>query len=703
MKRAASCFAVHAGSLAALGFLWLLGGAIPAHARITSITYTITQAYGGMPFGSVGPYQFVTGVANGVVDPTDPRNAIIQDIELAPLDSNGLVEYSTKFQVLMPVDESKGNHIMLSEVVNRGNETSPGTFNIGTSATNPQGDGFLENQGLTLVFIGWQADLVAPASNPGLITMSAPIAHFRGGKTITGVVRSEWTVSTPTGAPGTQNILAESSSNTPGYASVTTSNAGLTLTQRVHQDDPKVPIPKSQWAFADCTSAPFPGVPNPQKLCLQNGFDTNHIYELIYTAKDPIVMGLGLAALRDVSAFFHNSAMDDNGTPNPLAGQIAHTLLRGDSQSGRLLRTFLDLGFNEDESGQQVFEGMHPHIGSVRNYINVRFSQPGRLAGTQHTEKEYPGPDSPLTYQPTYDPFTGETSGILDRCTKTNTCPKIVHTMSDIEYWEASGRGDTTDPLGTRDLRSPDNVLIYQFSSNQHGGFSPVAPLPTSTGICEQLPDANTYTYNIRALLVALEEWVANGTLPPESRYSRLDHGSLIPVEHINFPNIPGVTGPEGIFNTRFLYYRGLKYDTDDLSGIIAIEPPVPLFEYPSLVPQIDADGNDIDGLRSHILRAPLGTYTGWNVRAAGFSQGDACDLTGSYIPFAVTKAERLANGDPRLSLQERYRNTAGYTAAVTAAVSRLVSERLMLASDAAGAISNATAWFTQASGGMLQ
>ena len=248
MKRAASCFAVHAGSLAALGFLWLLGGAIPAHARITSITYTITQAYGGMPFGSVGPYQFVTGVANGVVDPTDPRNAIIQDIGLAPLDSNGLVEYSTKFQVLMPVDESKGNHIMLSEVVNRGNETSPGTFNIGTSATNPQGDGFLENQGLTLVFIGWQADLVAPASNPGLITMSAPIAHFRGGKTITGVVRSEWTVSTPTGAPGTQNILA---------------------------DDPKVPIPNSQWAFADCTSAPFPGVPNPQSHCQSCGQRTS--------------------------------------------------------------------------------------------------------------------------------------------------------------------------------------------------------------------------------------------------------------------------------------------------------------------------------------------------------------------------------------------------------------------------------------------
>jgi len=700
MRGRAHRFGPRPCGLVALGTLALICAAAPADARITSINITsVAPAYGGVSFGSVGAYQFVTGVANGAVDPTDPRNALIQDIDLAPLDAKGLVEYSTNFQILMPVDESKGNHIMLSEVVNRGNETSPGTFNIGTSASNPQGDGFLESQGLTLIFIGWQADLVAPASNPGLITMSAPIAHFRGGKTITGIVRSEWTVSTPT---STQNILAESSSNTPGYASVTTSNAGLTLTARVHQNDAKVPIPNSQWTFADCTGTPFPGVPNPQKVCLQNGFDTNHIYELIYTAKDPIVMGLGLAALRDVSAFFHNTKTDDNGTPNPLAGQIKHTILRGDSQSGRLLRTFLDLGFNEDETGKQVFEGMHPHIGSVRNYINVRFSQPGRLAGTQHTEMQYPGPDSPLTYEPVFDPFTGETKGILDRCRESHTCPKVVHTMSDIEYWEASGRGDTTDPLGKRDLELPSNVRIYQFSSNQHGGFSPVAPLPTSTGICEQLPDANTYAYNIRALLVALEEWVANGTLPPDSRYSRLDHQSLVPLEQIKFPQIPGVTGPAGIFNTRFAYFRGPQYDTEDLSGIIAVEPPIAYAEYPSLVPQIDADGNDIDGLRSHILQSPLGTYTGWNVRAAGFSQGDACDLTGGYIPFAVTKAQRLSSGDPRLSLQERYANTAGYISVVTAAVNSLVSQRYMLASDAAGAITNATAWFTQASGGML-
>jgi len=675
----------------------LLGSLSPAEARITKIAISSTApAYGGATFGSVGAYEFVTGTAFGEVDPSNELNKIIQDIQLAPRNARGMVEYSTKFQILKPVDESKGNHMMLFEIVNRGNELDPGFYNIGVTAANPQGDGFLQNQGLTLVWAGWQADLVAPASNPGLITMvSVPVAT-QNGQTITGVVRSEWTVSTPI---STQNILAESSSNTPGYASVTTNNAGLTLTMRVHQDDPRTAVPNSDWAFADCTSTPFPGVPNPQKVCLKNGFDTNHIYELVYTAKDPIVMGLGLAAIRDVGSFFRRA---NSSAGNPIAGAINYSLLNGISQSGRLLRTYLNLGFNLGEDGQQVFDGMQPHIGAVENYINVRFSQPGRLAGTQHTEKQYPGPDSPLTYARRNDPLLGEPRGLLDRCTRTNTCPKIVHTMSDIEYWESSGAGDTTEPRGRFDLQQPPDVRIYQFSSNQHGGFSPVAPLPTSTGICQQLPDANTYTYNIRALLVALEDWVARGQKPPESRYSQLKDGSLVPVENVAFPTIPGVTGPQGIFNTRLSYFRGPQYDTDDVSGIIAVEPPTQNAMYPSLAPQVNSDGNDIGGLRSHILQAPLGTYTGWNVRRAGFSQGDACDLTGSYIPFAITKAQRLAAGDPRLSLEERYVTTAGYVNAVTTAVNKLVSERLMLASDAAGAIANATAWFTQASKGML-
>jgi hypothetical protein len=430
-------------------------------------------------------------------------------------------------------------------------------------------------------------------------------------------------------------------------------------------------------------------VPNPQKVCLKDGFDTNHIYELIYTAKDPIVMGLGLAAIRDVASFLRGAIKDDSGNANPLAGALKFALLNGISQSGRLLRTYLELGFNEDEKHQQVFDGMQPEIGSVRNYINVRFSQPGRLAGTQHTEKQYPGPESPLTYGASLDPLTGDVAGLLDQCHRTATCPKIVHTMSDQEYWQASGRGDTTDPLGQRDLKIPDNVRIYQFSSAQHGGFSPVAPLPTSTGICQQLPNANSYTYNIRALLVALQQWAAKGVEPPPSLYSRIDRKSLVALNQLLFPAIPNVTGPQGVFNTRFVYDRGPKYDAGNVSGIISIEPPFPIVQYPAFVPQVNADGNDIDGLRSITLQVPLGTYAGWNVRATGFSEGDACDLTGSYIPFALTKSQR--NGDPRPSLQERYGTLANYTAAATTAANSLVSQGLLLPSDAAAAIQSAT------------
>jgi hypothetical protein len=503
------CYTYSYGLLASAAALVSIRFVSGADARITRIDLgPPTSPFGNTSFGSVGQYEQIDGTAYGEVDPRNPLNAVIQDIELAPRNARGKVEYSTKVSILKPVDESRGNQTILFEIVNRGNKLDPGTFNVGVTTANPAGDGFLENQGFTLLWAGWQADLVSPAG-VNLVTMSAPIAHYRNGATITGVVRSEFIINTT--PQSTQNILAASSSNTPGYPTVSLDNSHDTLTMRVHQDDPKVPIPNSGWAYADCTSAPFPGVPDPQKVCLKNGFDTNHIYELIYTARDPIVMGLGLAAIRDVAAFFHDGRKDDQGNRNPLAGDLKYTLLNGISQSGRLLRTYLALGFNEGEDHEQVFDGMHPHIGSVRNYINVRFSQPGRPAGTQHTEKQYPGPESPLTYGVTQDPLAGETEDLFDRCRRTHTCPNIVHTMSDIEYWEASGAGDTTDPAGRLDVHIPDNVRIFEFSRTQHGGFSPVAALPTSTGICQQLPNANSYTYNIRALLVALQQWGRGG------------------------------------------------------------------------------------------------------------------------------------------------------------------------------------------------
>jgi alpha/beta hydrolase family protein len=666
------------------------GLAPEAHARVTQITFGApTFPYGTATFGTVGQYEQLDGVATGVIDPNDPHNSMIQDIARAPRDANGMVEYTTKVSILKPVNMAASNRAMLLEIVNRGNKLDPGFYNVGASATTPQGDGFLETQGFTLVWVGWQADL---NPLPTLITMSAPIAHNSDGSSITGLVRAEFILSAPA---STQNILADSSSNTAGYATANLDNSHDTMTMRQHQNDAKVLIPNSQWAYADCTSTPFPGTPNPQKVCLAAGFDTDHIYELLYTAKDPIVMGLGLAALRDVGTFLRHETADSLGNPNPLANQIQWSLLNGISQSGRLLRTYLQLGFNQDEDSRMVFDGMQPHIGSVRNYINIRFSQPGRLAGTQHTEKQYPGPEGPLTYGQSKDPLAGgeeeeQDSGVLDRCERNNTCPKIVHTMSDIEYWEASGAFDTVDPTGTTDVEIPSNVRIYEFSSTQHGGFSPVAPLPTSTGICEQFPNANSYTYNIRALLMALYNWVAKGTTPPPSLYSTLAKGTLVPPASVAFPVIPNVTGPAGIYNTRFVYQRGRGYNPRDVSGVISTEPPVAGAEYATLLPQVNADGNDVDGLRSITLQAPLGTYTGWNVRRAGFSEGDACDLTGSYIPFALTQAQRTASGDPRLSLQERYGSLNRYMHAASAAAAQLVSQGYLLQSDQAAAVSSA-------------
>ncbi len=657
----------------------------PSWARVTQLTLALaSQPFGTASFGGVGQYEQLDGTVSGELDPADPRNAVILDIDRLPRNSKGMVSYTTTVSILKPVNLSAGNRTLLLEIVNRGNKLDPGFYNVGATTANPQGDGFLENQGFTLVWAGWQPDLIPAA---GRITMTPRVAYRANGDSITGPVRAEFILSA---AASTQNILADSSSNTSGYPSNSLDNTQDTLTMRVHQDDAKVLVPNSEWAYADCTSAPFPGVPNPQKVCLKAGFDTNHIYELLYTAKDPIVMGLGLAALRDVGAFLRHAVADDFGNPNPLTGGIEWSLLNGISQSGRLLRTFLDLGFNEDEQSRRVFDGMQPHIGSVRNYINVRFSQPGRLAGTQHTEKDYPGPEGPVSYGRAYDPLTGETGGLLDRCKASRTCPKIVHTMSDIEYWEASGAYDTVNPGGTHDLQQPGNVRIYQFSSTQHGGFSPVAPLPTSTGICEQLPNANSYTYNIRALLIALRNWVAEGAEPPASSYSSLNRKSLVAPAKLAFPAIPNVTGPQGIWNTRRVYERGARYDADDVSGIIWIEPPLARREYPTLLPQVDADGNDIDGLRSITLQAPLGTYTGWNVRREGFSQGDACDLTGSYVPFALTRAQRAASGDPRLSLQERYGSLAAYQSAATLAADRLLAAGYLLAADEAAAIASA-------------
>jgi hypothetical protein len=649
-------------------------------ARITRIVIDRVESptFEGASFGDIGQYEKIVGRAFGEVDPLDPLNAIIADIALAPRNERGMVEYNTDFYLLKPVDATRGNGLLYYNVVNRGNKGGLNALNFGVVGGNEPtdpGDGFAMKRGYTFLWSGWQPD-VLPGG--GRMTMRVPIATEAGAE-IADTIRTEYIVNAAT------NTLNLSSGSFTGlthasYETVSLDNSTATLTIRMGEANPRELVPNDKWAFADCTNVPFPGEPSTTKICLQDGFDPNFIYELLYTAKNPTVLGLGFAATRDLVAFFRHEEQDDEGTLNPLAGAVQTAIMEGSSQSGRYVRTFLDLGFNEDENGRIVFEGMNPHISPGRIPLNVRFGQPGRAYG-QHEDHLFPAYESPYTWDPVFDPVAERTAGLLDRCRVKGACPKIIQTVSSTEYWQGRMSLDTTEALGQNDLDIPDNVRIYHFASTQHG------PAATpNLGICQQLSNPNPYFEARRALLlVALEHWVLEGIEPPSSQFSTLSEGTLVPSdkESIGWPDIPGVKYT-GLLNELTLLDFGPEFNHRDESGIIT-EPPtvVASRDYAVLVPKVDEDGNEIAGIRSTTLQAPLGTYTGWNLRRAGFAEDEVCGLQGSFIPFRKTQAERMEAGDPRPSLEERYGTHEGYVEAVRAAAEELVTERFLLPEDA--------------------
>jgi Alpha/beta hydrolase domain len=649
----------------------VVGPITPADARITRIVITATTpAFDGASFGAVGPYEQLDGTAYGEVDPRDPLNAVIQDLQLAPRNARGMVEYSMGISVLKPVDLTKGNRTLLYETVNRGNKNLP-FLNIGGDGQRA-GDGFLQRQGYTLAWSGWEGDITTG------IQISLPIAVNPDGSPVTDRVRAEYILVNPT---STVDVTRR-----PAYQAASLDNKGAVLTRRVHQADPREPIDNNNWAFADCAATPFPGKPDGGKVCLEGGFDTNHVYELVYTAKDPTVAGLGFAATRDFGAFLRGDSAD-RSVANPLAGGIDHTLIFGSSQSGRWIRTFIHLGFNESESRKKVFDGAIPHKASNRGTFNVRFAQSTRLSGTQHTEAQYPGQESPQTFDVSTDPIAGVTGGQLDRCRQSQTCPKITATVTDTEYWQAFMALNTTDAAGERDLPIPPEVRIYLFAGTQHGGGDQLrqAPFvqPKPPQACQLPVNSNSFFPAQRALLVALRDWVVSGKEPPASTYPTIARKSLVPLAQIKLPYVPATEfSPAGVAAQRFHLDRGPEFREKDITGVMA-EPPRIGAPYPVLLPQVDGEGNPIDGLRNTAVEAPLGTYTGWNVRKAGFSEGDSCDLIGAFIPFFRTKAERVAAGDPRPSLEERYPTHQAYVEKVRAAAKKLVSDRFLLLQDA--------------------
>lgn len=650
--------------------LLLIGGPADSDARVRRIQITRVESptFEGMSFGRAGQYEKLVGRVYGEVDPNDPIDSQITDIALAPKNSSGLVEYSADIYILRPVDPLKGNHRLFFEINNRGSNLSFAQLNNSSTGAPPfgslndpitaadAGNGFLMRQGYTMVWSGW--DVTAPAGG-GRFTITVPAAKNADGSTLTG--------------PALEEFVIDDSATLTGpltYAAAAADKSQATLTVRTRYEDPPTTVPQQNWDYTDASLSAIKLLPDGTP------FERGTLYEFTYQAKDPLVAGLGLAAIRDVLVFLHHAKTDDEGNPNPLAGDLHSVYSYCISQGCRAMHDFLWLGFNQDSRGRRVFDGMLNWIGGGNgDFLNYRFAQPGRTH-RQHIARWYPEYQFPFAYQTLFDPNTGKTDGRLRKCLETNTCPKILEVNSENEYWEKGGSALHLDPFGN-DLPDPVNVRYYLMSSLPHNaGVGPAGP-----GICQQNRNPLVANPVMRALLVDLDEWVSDRRQPPASRLPRVMDGTLVPSlpqSGVGFPDIPGVVY-NGRIHTGDLFDFGPLFD----QGILTTVPPILLgTPYPALVPKTDADGNDIAGIRLPEIAAPLASYTGWGRRAFPPGANEGCDAAGQKIDFAATKAERLANGDPRLSIEERYPSHGDYVSAVAHSALGLRRQRLLLDDD---------------------
>jgi len=640
---------------------------VPLYGGITRVFISKTEAFlEGRQFGTAGSYLLITGQFYGEVDPGNTFNSIIQDISLAPVNDKGMVEYISDFVILKPANMSKSNGLIFLSLPNRGNMIPADTTLLG--------------RGYVYVWCAWQGDVLKGGNR---LTMRVPYASENGNE-IAGILRTEYQVAE---SAKTLDLSAGFfTGNTHySYETVSIDNTECSLTRRVLESDKRELIPNSDWTFSDCTKTRFPGVPNPKKISLRDEFTPGFIYELIYKAKNPLVLGLGFAAIRDVCSFLRYDLIDKSGYPNPLADKgmainpVKAAIMQGVSQCSNFARTFLFLGFNQDENGRQVFDGINAHIGTRRISLNVRFGRPGG-GGLQHEDHLFPGNDPPFTWSAEYDSISGIKGGILQRCSETNTCPKIIQTLSSSEYWQLRASLTTTDSYGKRDLKIPDNVRIYLFSGTQH---SPMDAADQMSGFRQNY---NSYYPYHRALIIALEKWILEGKLPPDSRYPTISAGTLVMPsrESVGWPDIPGIPY-NGKANELPLMDYGPNYDYRNVTGILTIEPPVIKSKqiYRTLVPKVDEDGNEVAGIRGINIRVPVGTFTGWSLRKEGFGRGDLSGLNGMFIAFKKTRTDRKETGDSRRSLQERYGSHEKYVSAVRKAAEALVAEGFLLPNDA--------------------
>ena len=664
----------------------LLVGGTASEARVTGIAFTRTTAFKGQSFGNVGPYEELRGTFSGEIDPNDRRNAVITDINLAPL-TNGKVVYTATFTLLKPLDMTRASGVLVYGVSNRGGRAL-GTGMINVTTEKPAGDGFPYNTGHVYVASGWQGDLVFDP-NSTAETISVPVARNPDGTSITSPTFARFV--TVAGNMNTQ--LLPGRGRTP--ASLDTTKATLISIAREINTGVRtgvLSIASSDWAFADCRSPLSFDTrkPDATRICLKNGFDPNLAYELVYTAKDPLVLGVGMAATRDIFSFLRHDA----SARNPIAGAIQWGIGYGISQSGRYLKTFILDGFNEDEDGMIVFDGAQPIIAGSMGQFNVRFAQPGNIANIFEA-----GAEGPIWWGDYDDRARGRgVTGILQRCRKSDTCPKVVDEFGGPEMWYTRGGVGIAGTAGTRghkDIKLPKNVRRYYHAGTAHGGGGggfAREQTPGTTFMLASNPNPETETR--RALIVARDEWVTKGRKPPKSMYPSLNDRTLVDAnaEAMNWPDIPGAPTPDDVMNHVLDYDWGSQFRYNDMAGVESNVVPRIKQVIPTPVSKLDHDGNEIGGVRSVLLRAPLGTYTAWNPVASGPLKGNEGNLAAGYIAFAQTRAERLTAGDPRLSVEERYGSQEGYNCVVRNAAARLVKDRLLLAEDADRLIAQAAA-----------
>ena len=646
---------------AALAALALMSGAMSAHARITTLRIDKIEPFAaGTEFGTVGAYERVTGVAKGELDPADRHNRGIVNLDKAPRNGRGHVEYETDFMMLRPANAARGNHKLLYEVNNRGRKflmhwmldakAQAVLANNDPLTVADAGNGLFFRQGYTMLWSGWDPD--APKSNNGM-TIRVPVAT-ENGKPITQVIREEL-------VSGTRAPLVENFKLSHEAESLDQTQA--TLTVRRNESDARVAVPLGGWRFIDTstlTLLPANTKPVPGSL-----------YELRYRATKPKVLGIGFAATRDLVSFIRHQSSDDNLVANPAGRGMTHAIGIGISQSGRYLRDHIVQGFNQDESGQRVFDGVLTHISGIgKLFLNAQFGEPART-NTQHEDHFYPENAFPITAGISIDPFTGQRGGLFRN---DGFDPLLIEVNTSTEYWQKGASLLHTDPLGQRDIGLHPHSRVYMVAGTQHGGR---IGLDTAPGQCANPRNPHNPAPALRALVVALDEWVVKGKLPPPSRVPTIAEGTLVAAGAGKFPSIPGM---QVATRTNALPLFGDWIDPQPNASKV----------YRPLVAGIDADGNETSGIRLPDVAVPMGTYTGWNLYKSPFPEGELCDRDGSYLAFAQSAGQRVAANDPRPAVAERYASNTDYRAKVRQVALTLVSQRLLLQEDADNYVSAA-------------